>query len=50
MGGWVERRKTQPDAGGTVGLTRGDWVGGWVGWVGEKVEEDEAVRMKCWTL
>ena len=28
------------------------WVGGWVGgWVGvEKVEEEEAVRMRCWGL
>ena len=24
----------------------GGWVGEWVGWV----EEDEAVRMRCWTL
>ena len=23
----------------------GGWVGGWVGWV----EENEAVRMRCWT-
>ena len=30
----------------------GGWVGGWVsGWVGyRKVEENEAVRMSCWSL
>ena len=26
-------------------------VGGWVGgWVGRKVEENEAVGMRCWSL
>ena len=31
-----------------VVLLRGGWAGGWVGY--GKVEENEAVRMRCWTL
>ena len=51
MGGWVGRKEDVPVVKSKMGSTvlskarplgerRGRWVGGWVGWLGEKEEVD----------